>query len=229
MNERMEVRGVMKAFRVPLALVLLSLVPMVAGVARLVGVATDAVKPEDVRFAAAPHATFFHVISATLYAVLGSFQFSAEVLRRWPRWHRGAGRVLVVAGLVTALTGMWMAATWDIPATMQGAPILVTRLAVGAVMVLSLTLGVRAILRRDVAAHEAWMIRAWALGQGAGAQVLLLGVPAIFVGQLVGTPRDVLMVAAWVLNLVLAEVLIRRRAQPRTVPLVAAPPADAWA
>ena len=42
-------------------------------------------------------------------------------------------------------------------------------------MILCLVLGLRAILRRDVPTHRAWMIRAYALGLGAGTQVVTIG------------------------------------------------------
>lgn len=205
----------MKAWRVPLALVVLSVVPMIGGLVRLDAVATGSVKPDDVRFTLAPVVTVVHVIGATLFSLLGAFQFSAELRRRWPRCHRLAGRVLVGAGLATGLSGLWMAARWEIPTPMQGTLLLITRLLVGAVTVTSLLLGVRAIMRRDVASHEAWMIRAYALGLGAGTQVFVLGLPSLFFGEFLGLTRDVLMLAAWALNLAIAEVIIRR-AQPRT-------------
>ena len=47
------------------------------------------------------------------------------------------------------------------------------RLLFGSAMVLSLVLGMAAILRRDIAGHRAWMIRGYAIGQGAGTQVLV--------------------------------------------------------
>ena len=46
------------------------------------------------------------------------------------------------------------------------------RLLAGAGMALSLVLAYLAIRRRDVTHHQAWMTRAYALGQGAGTQAL---------------------------------------------------------
>lgn len=213
-------------WRLPLALVALSLVPVVAGMARLAGlVAGGEVPPDAARFAASPFPVALHVASATPYCLLGAFQFSSGLRRRWPSWHRRAGRVLGALGLLAALSGVWMAARSDIPAAMQGPLLLGVRLAVGAAMAASIVLGVAAIRRRDVAGHEAWMIRAYALGQGAGTQVLVLGPGLLLFGDVLGPTRDLLMTLAWAINLAIAEHVIRRAPRPRRVlaPAPAAP------
>lgn len=197
--------------RLPLALVALSLVPVVAGSIRLAGLVTGAeVTPDAARFAASPLPIALHVASATPYCLLGAFQFSSGLRRRWPAWHRRAGRVLGALGLLAALSGIWMAACSDIPTSMQGPLLLGVRLAVGAAMAASIVLGVVAIRRRDVPAHEAWMIRAYALGQGAGTQVLVLGPGLLLFGDVLGPTRDLLMTLAWAINLAIAEHVIRR-------------------
>jgi hypothetical protein len=62
---------------VAVLLVLLSLVPMLGGIARFTSMSGDArVTPENARFVAAPVPIIIHVISATLYSLLGAFQFS---------------------------------------------------------------------------------------------------------------------------------------------------------
>lgn len=205
--------------RTPVLLVLLSLVPLLGGVARLAALADGTVTPATERFVHAPGPVAVHVVVATLYSIVGAFQFSPGVRRRWPRWHRFAGRVLAAFGLVAAATGTWMAAAYAIPTALQGPLLQATRLVVGPAMALFLVLGVRAILRRDVHAHEGWMIRAYALGQGAGTQALLLGPPALIAGEVLGFQRDVLMSLAWVINALVAEWIIRSpKAAPAPLP-----------
>lgn len=53
------------------------------------------------------------------------------------------------------------------------------RVVVGSAMLAFLLLGVAAILARDITRHRAMMARAYALGQGAGTQVILF-IPAPF-------------------------------------------------
>ncbi len=205
----------MRQWSVSIALVVLSLVPTIGGIARLNSLAQP-ITEQNARFVAAPLPVVLHVIAAVIFSVLGAFQFAAAFRRRSPRWHRLAGRVVAVSGLVAGVSGVWMTAMYAIPTPTQGPLLLATRLVVGSAMSLFIVLAVRAILQRDVASHEAWMTRAYALGQGAGTQVLLLGVPALFLGgDILGVTRDVLMLASWVSNAVFAEWLIRRR-QART-------------
>lgn len=195
-----------RPWAVPLGLLALSFVPVVAGIARMLALRTGDVEP---RFVEAPVPFVLHGLAATVYAVLGALQFSRELRIRFPAWHRVLGRVVWLAGIVTAGSGLWMALTYTIPLPQQGPMLFAARLAVGAAMLGALVLGLTRILRRDVVAHEAWMIRAYALALGAGTQVLLLGVPAIVLGELRGLPRDVLMIASWLVNALIAEAIVR--------------------
>jgi hypothetical protein len=79
-------------------------------------------------------------------------------------------------------------------------------------MVASIGLGIRAISRRDFAGHGRWMTRGYAIGVAAGTQALLLIPGAIVFGPTDRLSRALLMGAAWLLNLVVAELVIRRRA-----------------
>ena len=62
----------------PLALVLLSLVPVISGVVRLNMIANgSAPTPEDMRFLASPAPVVIHIVTAGIFSVLGAFQFSS--------------------------------------------------------------------------------------------------------------------------------------------------------
>jgi FtsH-binding integral membrane protein len=117
--------------------------------------------------------------------------------------------VLVPAGLAAALSGMWMAAFAELPAH-DNTALMWIRLLFGSVMVAGLVLGLTAIRRRDVRTHQRWMARAYAVGQGAGTQALVLGPMVLFVDQPGGTLKAIGMAFAWVLNLAVAEWLVRR-------------------
>ncbi|MBK8168813.1 MAG: DUF2306 domain-containing protein [Sandaracinaceae bacterium] len=204
-----------KDFLLPATLLALSAVPMAGGVARLLSFAAP-VTPESERFVVAPAPVVVHIISVALYCLLGAFQFSSAFRQRWPLWHRRAGKAIALAGISSALSGIWMAQFYAIPGAMQGPLVYVVRLMVGAAMVTAIMIAWRSILRRDIARHEAWMIRAYALGQGAGTQVFVL-LPVILIhGECVGLTRDLLMTLAWAINIVFAEWIIRRSTKPRT-------------
>lgn len=199
--------------RTPYLLLALSVVPMLGGVLRLLRLG-GAIAPiaDDARFLQAPLPVLIHILAAFVYSVIGAFQFDDRLRARHPAWHRRVGWVSAVAGGLAALSGIWMTLRYAIPLAMQGPLLAVARLIVGAMMATALGLAIAAITRRDVRRHQAFMIRAYALGAGAGTQVLLLGIPAIFVGgEITGLLRDGLMVAAWGLNLAIAEAILARR------------------
>lgn len=190
-------------------LLVLAAVPVAAGAFRLTTMGDPT--PADARFVAAPVPIVVHVVAATVYAVLGALQFSSGIRRRHHAWHRGAGAVLVPAGVLVAVSGLWMTATYDLPAHDDGA-LAVMRYAVGAAMLAQLGLAVRALWRREYRAHGAWMTRAYALGMGAGTQVLT-SAPLLALDEPPGWARAVTMGLGWALNAAVAEVVVRRRHQ----------------
>jgi hypothetical protein len=200
-----------KDFVVPAMLLALSAVPVLGGIARLINLSSSGTV-EDARFHAAPIPVVLHFLGAAAYCLLGAFQFSSGIRRRWPGWHRRAGKLLALCGLSTALTGIWMAQVYRIPSTLQGPILHAVRMTVGAAMAVAIIAGWYSIRRRDVVRHEAWMIRAYAIGQGAGTQALILLPWIIVSGEAVGLTRDLLMSLAWTMNLLAAEWIIRRRA-----------------
>ena len=199
---------------VPFALVALVVLPAVFGVLRLVELAGGPpLMSTDPRLTAAPGPVVVHIVSAVVYAVLGAFQFSAALRRRHPGWHRRVGRVLVVAGFAVAFSALWLTLFYPRePGT--GALAYVFRLAFGAGMAASLLLGLSAIRRGDVARHRAWMTRAYALALGAGTQVFTQGIGAAVFGTS-ELSSDLGLGAGWVVNLLVAEHVIRRhRSRP---------------
>jgi uncharacterized membrane protein len=153
-----------------------------------------------------------HIVGATTYLVLGAFQFVPSLRQRHPRYHRLAGRVLIPAGLVGAASGLWMTAVYDLPGT-DGGLLPLVRWVFGLAMIAALVLGLVSVRRREFAAHRAWMIRAYAIGIAAGTQVFTT-LPWMLTGGLDATSKTLAMTLGWVLNLAVAEAIIRR-ATPR--------------
>jgi hypothetical protein len=73
-----------------------------------------------------------------------------------------------------------------------------------------------AIRARNVRAHRAAMLRAYAIGQGASTQTALF-LLTLFILKIepFGLARDILMLGAWVINLAVADLLIRRPLKQR--------------
>jgi hypothetical protein len=86
----------------------------------------------------------------------------------------------------------------------------ILRLFFGSGMVLSIILGFISIRRHDITQHQAWMTRAYAIGMGAGTQVLTGMVGALLLGKPNEFENALLMGAAWVINLAIAEWSIRK-------------------
>ncbi len=202
---------------VPFALIALAAVPIVAGSLRLVDLSGAAqIMPAGAPSAASPLPLVLHIVSAVGYSIVGAFQFSAGFRRRRPGWHRAAGRLLVLLGLTVALSALWLTLFSHRPEG-PGALLALFRLLFGSAMVLSIVLGVTAIRRRDVPRHRAWMIRAYAIALAAGTQVFTLGIGEAVFGR-TGLSTSLLTGAGWVINLAVAEWVIRRRPGARRVP-----------
>lgn len=198
----------------PAALLVLNAIPFAASVRRLLELGMGAaVTPDNARFLAAPTPTVLHLLCASAFGIVGAFQFVPQFQRRRPGWHKAAGRVLTAFGLVAALSGLWMTVFFPRVAG-DGALLDVFRLVFGCAMALCMVLGFVAIRRRDVANHRAWMTRGYAIGIGAGTQVVV-HIPWLLLGGKPGTlARALLLGAGWAINLAVAEWFIRRHRAP---------------
>jgi uncharacterized membrane protein len=203
-----------RSWPVPAALIALVVIPVIAGVLRLIQLSGEAATmPPNPRYDASPVPVVVHIVSAIVFALVGAFQFVPRLRRRRRAWHRRAGRVVVVAGLGVALSALWLnqffpraQATRDI--------VYPLRMAFGVALVVTLVLGFRAARRRNFPQHRAWMIRSFAIALVAGTQVFTLGFGGAIFGN--GEVAQALMITgAWAINLAVAEWAIRRPARRR--------------
>lgn len=217
--------GRRRTWSVPAALIALGLVPVVAGSARLVEMSGGAaVLPDPPHSVAAPVPLVVHIVSAVVFTVVGALQFTPGSRGRRPGWHRITGRLAAPAGLVAALSGLWLTL---VIIEADSSLLTMFRASAGTAMGVAVVLGVAAILRRDVARHRAWMMRGYAIGLGAGTQAFTAGFWEVAVGEPGETTAALLMAAGWAINLAVAEWLIRRRPPGRrpvgpAAPLLAA-------
>ena len=203
---------------VPASLILLSIVPVFFGAVRLGNLAGGEISADNTRFFDAPVPVLIHIPAVTVYLLLGAFQYVPS-LRRGKRgrrsWHRLSGRILVPAGLLAALSGLWMAVFYDLP-PLDGVLLLVLRLVFGSAMVASLVLGFLAVRRRDYVRHSEWMSRAYAIGIAQGTIVVVTIPWILLIAPVTELSRAVLIGASWVLSLAVAEYFIHRRARGST-------------
>ena len=206
------------------SLIMLSAIPLAAGAFRLTQLAGGAaITPANARFFAAPVPVVVHIVSAGVFAILGAFQFASRFRRRRPGWHRAAGRLVALCGLLVGLSGLWMTLFYPWPAG-DGALLYGLRLVFGSAMIASIVLGFAAIQRGDVLRHRAWIARGYAIGLGAGTQALTLAAGAAIAGPPSTLSRALLMGAGWVINLAVAEWAIRRHRHPVRPPVLADQP-----
>jgi hypothetical protein len=194
----------------PTGLILLSLIPVIFGALRLTELTSGAaITPQNARFFASPVPVVTHIVSVTVYSLLGAFQFVPS-LRGRRGWHRVSGFILIPAGLLAALSGLWMSAFYPLPDGHTDVPL---RLFFGTAMLLSIVLGLVAVRQRDFVRHSAWMTRAYAIALGAGTQAVVGITWLLLVGPSDVPTRAALLGAGWVINVAVAEHVIRRRAR----------------
>ncbi len=163
-------------------------------------------------------AFYAHIVAGGLALIAGPFQFWRGLRDRHRSVHRWIGRTYLAAIAIAGVAGLVMA-----PFSEAG---FAGFFGFGTLAVLWLATGwkaYRAIRRRDVASHRAWMMRNFALTYAAVTLRLWLGV-LITVQALPGGEFDfeaafanayaVVPFLAWLPNLVIAEWLIRRRGLP---------------
>ena len=212
-------RKVRVTWLVPALLILFSLCPLTFGAIRLNELASSAeITPANARFFASPLPVVIHIVGAAVYALLGALQFVSRLWRRGTGWHRWVGRLLLVpCGLLVGLSGIWMTLFYPRPEGVAGAHDLLFffRLLFGSGMVFSIVYGFIAIRRGDMIGHRAWMTRAYAIGLGAATQMLTGMAGALILGKPNELENALLMGAAWVINLAIAEWSLRRRPASR--------------
>ena len=128
-------------------LISVAVVPVVAGTLRLIEVfGGPRSLPDNPRIAASPAPAVLHIVGGGVFLVLGAFQFSAPIRRRWPTWHRRVGRVLLVLALGAAVAAVDMTLLYPLQ-TGTGQLLHLLRLLFGSALAACVVLGFREIGR----------------------------------------------------------------------------------
>lgn len=194
-------------------LLILSLIPSL-GILRLIELSSEgllAFLPANPRAESAPVPIYFHVVSSIIFCILGAFQFLKSIRINHSTWHRCAGKLIIVSGIISAISALWMTHFYVFPENLQGNLLYNMRMIVGASMILFLFLAFYSVIKKQFLQHRAWIIRAYALGQGAGTQSFVFILWSTTVGVPNGLTRDTLMTVSWIINIILAEFFITRR------------------
>lgn len=188
-----------------------SFIPVIGGLVRVFELAGGPqIAPANLRASLAPFPITLHILSSIIFCVFGAFQFLPSLRRQRPAAHRVMGRVIALAGCGSGLTAVWMTHFYVFPEALQGASLYWVRMVLGPVMIGLIIWAVIAIRSRNIFQHSASMVRAYAIAQGASTQTVFGIAWIIAVGsEAMGPLRDGLMIFAWVINLLAAEIFIR--------------------
>jgi uncharacterized membrane protein len=179
------------------------------------------VEDSRVEVAGGPHYAVLvvHIFTAAVALVVGPLQFIAAV-RAHRRTHRALGRIYLLAGVLPAALTAIPVALWS------GRPLTQVSLTTAAVLwLVTGGLAYRAARRRDIPAHQRWMRRNYALTFLAVTSRILVpllllawipfgGPSAGSIGEHATEMIPIGQTLGWVLNLVVAETLIRRASRP---------------
>ena len=198
-----------------LALAFCTFIPVMLATVRVVQIPLSALPEDSLRLAGVPVAFFLHSLAGLLFGVLGPLQFVRALGLRFGTLHRLSGRVFVLAGAGLALSGL--ALLLQVQSITTGL-LDAARGVFGLALIAVLVLGVAAVRAHDMRGHRAWMIRAYAIGMGQGTVALVMFPIYLITGEPpVGLATDLVVVGVWLLNIALAEWVVRRLAVRSTV------------
>jgi len=204
----------MRAWITPASLLAVSFIPLALTASRLVWVAggekSAQSTPELAHMIALPWPIVTHIVLGSVFCIIASFQFAPELRAKFPSWHRAAGRVAAVSGIISALTGMLMTIIYPL-GELSTVPMAVIRFAFGAFMTTSIVLAVFYAMKKSFANHRAWMIRAFAIGVAGATQGILLGAWLGITGALTKEVVTVMIAVGFAINWAFAEWRIRKR------------------
>ena len=206
-----------RTFTRPIALVLAlavcTFIPVTTAAVRVVQIPLGALPEDSLRLASVPVAFFLHSLAGVLFGVLGPLQFVRALRLRFGTLHRLAGRVFVLAGAGLALSGLGLLLQVE---SITTGLLDAARGVFGLALAAALVLGVAAARAHDMPGHQAWMIRAYAIGMGTGIVALVMFPIYLIRGEPpTGLVSDMVVVGMWLLNIALGEWVVRRLALPR--------------
>lgn len=196
---------------ITLALVAISLIPIVAGFARLAQIAGVPIEMMHTpRVSTGPRvALVAHIVAAIVFLSLGAFQFSLSSVLKRRRLHRNVGRIVVFAALVTGTSAVWLTIFFP-HAPHDGIALNVIRVFAGCGIVTTTVLGILAIRDRRVSDHRRWMGRTYALGSATGVQAFVVIGWKLTVENPGGLTRALIFGCCWCACLLFAELQLSR-------------------
>jgi uncharacterized membrane protein len=163
--------------------------------------------PDDLHYVKHALLISLHIVPGLLFLLLGPLQFISSLRALWPKLHRWSGRVFIVSGLITAVTAIVINTVFPpVGGLLKSLAVYIFSVA----LAISLIVALRAILRRDITRHRAWMIRAFAIGLSISTMRIFF-IPAY---MLFGIPSNfTIALGMWIgfiVNILVAEIILWR-------------------
>jgi len=154
-----------------------------------------------------PWYAYAHFLGSGAALLVGGFQFSGRLRRKWPQVHRWLGRTYLTAVLFGGIGGLGLAAI-----SHGGPPTHVGFALLAVLWLYSAAEAYRAIRAGRVAEHRRWMIRSFALTFAAVTLRIQLGLFTAGLGWGFDEAYVTVAWSSWVPNLVIAEWWFLQRA-----------------
>lgn len=122
--------------------------------------------------------SLLHFLPGILFMLIGPLQFMPGLRRKYPRWHRMAGKVFMLSTVAILLSASWL--VWKVP---YGG--LSEEISTGLFVLIagfSLWKAWTSIRQRKVAQHREWIIRVFSIGLGVGSIRMFMVLLQITVG-----------------------------------------------
>lgn len=157
--------------------------------------------PFDTGFAKHAVITFLHILPGALFLILGPLQFVKSIREKYPRFHRRSGWVFIVCGYMIGISAFIMSFLVPIGGVNEGAATVLFSI----FFLIALTMAMVHIVKRRVALHREWMLRAFAIGLAVSTIRPIVGLFFAFSGL---APQQFFGTAFWIgftLHLIIAE------------------------
>ncbi|MCF6440922.1 DUF2306 domain-containing protein [Pseudoalteromonas luteoviolacea] len=171
----------------------------------------DVINPQ---YLTAPAAILTHAMAGITFFLTMPWQFSPRLRIRYPRWHKIAGCIAVIAGCTMALSGIWLHLVLS-PNELGGRFISLVVMSIAIVGAFSVA--VWQIVRGHVTEHKKWMMRAVAISLAAITPLFIGMIVHLVLGHWQGTFAPLLTLyhdydrlVAMLINLVVVEWLSKK-------------------
>jgi len=157
--------------------------------------------PFDTGFSKHAVITFLHMLPGALFMILGPLQFVKSIREKYPRFHRRSGWVFIVCAYITGISAFLMSFLLPIGGVNEGAATVLFSI----FFLIALTRALVHIIKRRVALHREWMLRAFAIGLAVSTIRPIVGLFFAFSGL---APQQFFGTAFWIgftLHLIIAE------------------------